>query len=333
MRKLIWLAVLLIALFFGWWALASYGMQAGTRAWLEDRRAEGWQADVAAIRSKGFPTRIVTVLDQPAFADPGTGVALEMPNLTLSARTFWPGDVFVLLPSAPIHLATQDAAGTLQADGAQADLNLHPGRALELENLSFISGPFRSENSEGGLFAGDGAELRMRQTEDAQRYDLVLDIGQFAPGVVPRRTLLVPESWPLVFDALRVDASIHFDRPWDLRALEDRRPQPQQIDLRGAEAHWGDIRLRVAGALDVNAEGVPEGELTVKAENWQAMLDVAQTAGLLPPDMRPTVESVLASLAAGTGRTNEIDVTLDFSGGLIRVGFLPLGPAPRLILR
>ncbi len=334
MRKVLWLFVVLALLFCGWWGVATWSVKSGAYGWLDERRAEGWQADVAAISSGGFPSEVRTVLTDLALTDPTTGLSLALPDFTLAGRTLWPGDVHVTLPAAPITLATPTGRADLSVDEGRADLNLAPGTALELRNLSFTSGPFRTESPAGGLFAGNSAEIRMIQQDGFRgSYDLTLHIGQFTPGAVPRAALLIPADWPLVFTALRAQAQVTFDRPWDRRAVEDRRPQPRRIELQDADVHWGEVRLRLTGTLDVDDSGVPSGPITIKAENWQSMLSLAETSGMLPPELRPTVEGVLSSLAAGSGRTNDLDVTLDLDGGLIRMGFLPIAPAPRFVIR
>ena len=51
------------------------------------------------------------------------------------------------------------------------------------------------------------------------------------------------------------------------------------------------------------------------------------------PNIIEQIEGPLRALAAGTGSTDDLDVTLTFSDGLTRLGFLPLGPAPSLVIR
>jgi hypothetical protein len=332
MRKLVWAAAVVIVIGLGWWGLAMWSLSSGLQGWLAERRAEGWQAETRDLERSGFPEQIRADLIGLALADPETGLALEAERLGISARTLWPGDVALILPQSPLRLATPTGMVDLGFDTGRADLNLHPGTALELRNLSFTSGPVQASNPEGGLFSASSTELRMAQAASPETYDITLELGQFTPGAVPRRALLVPQSWPLVFTALEARATVAFDRPWDRRAIEEARPQPRQITLHAAEAHWGDVRLRLTGTLEMDPQGVPTGEVVLRAENWQAMLDLAERAGLLPPDLRGTVQNVLTSLAAGSGRTSDIDVTLRFDRGLVLVGFLPLGPAPTLRL-
>jgi hypothetical protein len=60
---------------------------------------------------------------------------------------------------------------------------------------------------------------------------------------------------------------------------------------------------------------------------------MVETAGYLPPNMRPQAEQVLKGLAQMTGQTTGLDLTISFQDGRMSMGFIPLGPAPRIILR
>ena len=335
MRRIIVGIAVLVLLWCGWWAYAAFGLRSGVASWFEDRRAEGWQAEVAELSVGGFPRRVSTTMEAISLADPAAGLAIGIDRLALSFRAIWPGDLRVDLPASPVSVATPAARWRLLADPARADLNLHPGTALELENLSLGSGPFRVEQQSGaGLFGGAGLLLALVQSPDAPNtYALQFDVTDFAPGEVPRQALLLPDDWPLIFDTLEALVQLTFDRPIDRTTLEDTRPQPQQVEIELIEAQWGEMRLFAVGQLVRDADGYGEGDLTIKAENWQQMLDLAETAGLLSAEFKPRIEAALNGLAGSTGSTNDLDVTLRFKGGLTRLGFLPLGPAPSLIVR
>jgi hypothetical protein len=63
------------------------------------------------------------------------------------------------------------------------------------------------------------------------------------------------------------------------------------------------------------------------------MIAVAQAAGALPESLAPTVEKSLGLLARMNGNRKTLDIPLNFSGGRVRLGPIPLGPAPVLRLQ
>lgn len=333
MRLVLRLALLICLLWSGWWAVASYGLSQGIEGWLDARRAEGWQADVSEVASAGFPTRIAKTLHDLALADPDTGVAVMLDDLTISTATHWPGYAEVALPQTPIRLAVPGAKSQMQVADGRLSLDLHPGTDLELSRLAAETGAWSLSRDTGVLLQADALQVAMEQGDVAEAYAFRLDAPNAAPGAVLRERLRVPEAWPIAFDQFALAADVTFDLPWDRSAVEAQRPQPRVIKLHLAEAIWGDLRLKLAADLSVDAQGVPEGTANIQAQNWQVMLELAARAGLLPPALKEQAERGLSTLASLNGNPETLDVQINFAGGYMAVGFIPIGPAPRLILR
>ena len=199
--------------------------------------------------------------------------------------------------------------------------------------MALQSGPWALTAGDLELAAGSGATMGMIQDDAVpEAYSIVLDIPDFAPAQRVRRLMGGEDSLPDTFDALRMKMDVVFDRPWDRSALELTRPQPRRIDLRLAEVAWGPLRISASGGFDVDAGGVPEGKLSIRAENWREMLQMAETAGALPRAAAQSAERALGFLAGLGGKREALDIQLNVTGGVVALGPLPLGPAPRLIL-
>ncbi|WP_299368891.1 DUF2125 domain-containing protein [uncultured Tateyamaria sp.] len=332
MRKILWVILLAGLAWCGWWFAASSGMRGAVAAWFDARSAEGWQAEVGTIEGGGFPMTLSAGLRDIAVADPAAGVAVETAALDITAPAWWPGDVTVTLDEGPILLASPLGRSTLTMQDGVMALALHPGTALELEQLGWTAGPWQVRDGAATQMSAESLTLTMTQTDGAT-YDLVAFADAFAPGDAIRAALRLPDSIPQAFESLRMQATVGFDTPWDRRALDQARPQPRVIDLHLAEAIWGDVVLNLSADLTVDVAGVPDGTVTLQAENWLKMLDLAQAAGILPPQFRGQAEGLLGMLAGASGNEETLDVELTLSGGAVRLGFIPLGPAPRLIIR
>ncbi len=169
--------------------------------------------------------------------------------------------------------------------------------------------------------------------DDEASYRLGLSADGFAPSLPWRAHLDPGGSLPETLDALTADITVTFDKPWDRLAIEQARPQPRQIKIKLAEARWGQLELQVAGALNVDAGGVPDGSLTIKARNWRDILALAVKAGALPEGLAGTLEDGLQLIAGLAGNPNTLDIPLDFRNGRVLLGPVPVGPAPVLKLR
>ncbi|MEO0939034.1 MAG: DUF2125 domain-containing protein [Pseudomonadota bacterium] len=331
MRRLLWSVPLIAVIWFGYWAAASWSLRGAIATWLEARHTEGWQAE-AGLATTGFPGSIGVRLLDLALADPATGLAITARAIGIEGRALWPADITVTLPPDPITVATPQGRGALVMQEAALSLDTYPGTALEVAELGWRAANWSVTGPQGEALRAGGLTLNMSHL-GGTTYALVAEAPGIAPGDAARTSLRIPAAWPAVFDVARAEGEITFDRAWDRRALEEARPQPTRIDLSLAEARWGDLRLRLAAALDVNADGVPTGTVNLQADNWPVMLELATDAGLLDPRARPQIEAGLTRLARLNGNPEALDVQLNFAAGLVAVGIIPVGPAPRFVIR
>ncbi len=308
-------------------------MQSNIANWFALQEARGWQADYADLGLGGFPARHVTTIDAPALADPATGTAWQAQRLEIDSRAIWPGHVTLRFADAPQRLSYFDQTLMLMTQDMAADLRLHPGLALELEHLSLTSGPWSMEEEGEPLARADTLVLSKAQQQTPEVYDITLRAQAFAPGERLRRVAEMTQTLPETFDTLELEATITWDKPWDRGAIETARPQPRHVKLRLADAKWGALRLLAAGEFTVDQAGIPDGTITIKAENWREMLAIAREAGVLPEQAYGPAERTLRMLEGLGGNPNALDLRLNLRGGAVALGPIPLGPAPRLVLR
>ncbi len=333
MRRLLGVVLVASLLWAGWWAFGAWGARTAFAGWFEARRSAGWVADYADLSVAGFPNRFDITLTQPRLADPATGWAWEAPFFQVLALSYQPNHVIAVWP--PDHaLAAPDAKLRILSAKMQASLVLRAGPSLELDRMTMVADTLT-------LRAESGEEVSMtafrsavdRQDEGPARYRFGISTQDLSlpPGL--RRLVGAADSLPQRFSALSVDLVAAFDKPWDRSAVEQARPQPVLIDLSLAQAKWGDLDIAMAGKVTVDAEGRPEGRITIKAQNWQQMLAMAETSGALAPRVADQAEGVLGMLARASGNPNSLDLPLDFARGLVFVGPIPVGPAPVIRLR
>lgn len=332
-RILVILAAIALA-WAAWWPLAAWIETRATTQWLEARRDAGWQADWAEVEVTGFPLTYVRRIAAPALADPGTGWAWRADALTLARprhpqlsepglTVSWPPEQEVQTPWQRLAIAS----GVLRAD-------LHlAGDADRLESGVLDVSALEIASDADWRMTLASARLSALAAEAAPEIvTLTLSAADLAPPARIARALSDADLAPDAIERLQAEAEVTFDRPWDRTALEEARPQPRRVVVKDAALRWGALELRVAGTLDVADDGMPEGELLVKATNWRELLAAARASGALPEGLAGAAEGALelASRLAGSPRT--LDIPLGFSGGRTRLGPVPLGPAPVLRL-
>jgi len=321
------------ALWSGYWLIGARGLEMAYRDWLAARAAEGWVANYSQVTTAGFPNRFDTTIADLELADPDTGVAWTAPFFQILSLSYRPTHVIAVAPERMI-LASPFERIEIETAEMRGSVVVEPGSDLVLDRSAFVLRDMRLTSSQG--WTAHLAEGRFA-TRQAPLVAEAHEIGFEATGVAPAAPLLrrldPARVLPEVIDTLKIDATMGFDRPWDRFAIEDARPDITFLELNELRADWGRLALRAAGDLTVDATGIPEGRITVKATNWREMLDIAVAAGLLPEGLKDTAESGLALLAALNGPPETLDVPLEFRNGRVRLGPIPLGDAPRLVLR
>ena len=313
-----------------WWAFGQGAYEQGLASWVKDRRGEGWAADYASLETRGFPNRFDTTITDVALADPETGIAWSAPFVQLLSLAYKPHQVIAVLPDEH-RFSTPFQNITIQHEDARASLFLQPSTSLGLDRSRIMVTALTAKSSLGSeLSLAEGRIAAERQDSPKDTYRIGAELLGLVPTQEVRRALDPGQLLPEKITRLRADAVMTFTAPWDRFAIETARPQVTRIELQDLSARWGTVDFRAAGALVVDDAGVPEGKITVRAEDWRKMLDMAEALGWLPLGMRATVETGLGLMA---GEGDVLDAPLTFSGGSVSLGLIPLGDAPRLVIR
>ncbi len=314
-----------------WWVVGHTAYERGLSAWIDQRRGEGWAADVGTLHTAGFPNRFDTTLTDLRLADPETGVAWSAPLVQLLSLAYKPHQVIAVVPEAH-RFSTPLGAFDIAHEDARASLFLKPETALGLDQAILILTGLDVDAADAGwdtqLSSGRFAVESVPAAVNTYRFGAEVD--GLTPSAPLRRLLDPAGVLPETVETLRFDATAAFDRPWDRFAVEDARPQPTRIDLTDLSARWGTATFRAAGEIDVDAEGFPEGQVTIRAVEWRKLLDMAVSSGVLPESAADPTERALELMS---GPRDTLDATLGLRGGFIRLGIIPIAKAPRIVIR
>ena len=328
-------AILVAALgWSGYWLIGAHLTETGVTGWLETRQAEGWVAEYEDVTTRGFPNRFDTTIARPSLADPATGLAWSAEFVQFLSLSYRPHRLIAVLPDAQT-ISTPFQTVTLGAEDLRASLILSPDRSMTLRRTTIEGQDLSLASTLGWDMRARHMILALRQTpERPLSYDMALTFTDVTPPALLTRLLGRTGLAGNGLGAAQAEGSVTFDAPWDLAALEDRRPQPRHVRLSRSRIGWGEMVLQAQGAFDVDEAGRPDGEVTVRATNWRGMLQVAGESGALNPDLARLVESGLNLLARAGGDENAIDVPLRLRNGQMTLGgVIPLGPAPVFLLR
>ncbi len=309
MRALVTLLIVLAAAFSGYWFLGAHYFRQGVENWFAAQTEAGRSAEVQGLEIEGFPTAFRATSDTIVIADP-SGWGWQTPSAAVSMPSWWPFQITAKLPE---HQVVETPRG--QLDVTVQDLtgrfDLSPSMAPKA--LHVESGMLQAAGADGTLRAGGF------RFDSARRDGFTHHVTVTADG-------LGLEGGPvnLTGGALSVEGDITLaERVQD---VPDAVAVPiDTLSLTKAEMRFADAAVTATGKLVSDGRGFAAGDLTLRLENWQEALDAAVSAGLIPENRIGMLEGGFRMMAEG----DTLELPLTLSGGEIRFGPLPLGPAPR----
>lgn len=315
-----------------YWAVGAWGLRHDIGAWFAEQARQGWLAEYGGMESFGFPldhgARVLT----PVLADPGTGIAWSGAWIHLQRPALVPGTVAIAFPPGSQRLSRFDKTLSLQASDMTVNLDLAPGAALSVTGLTLQSGPWHLSDTDQGGVTGHSLILELLEGNVARRYHITGTASGMHLQGRAWRALTTPDASEDRLIDLVFEADVLFDAAWDRRAIELRRPQPRQIELKLAQIRWGAAAFDATGTIELDESGLPSGQVALTARNWSELLRLAEQAGLLPPSSKAMSERILGLLADINGEGQDLRATLSMTRGQMYLGPLPLGKAPRLLL-
>ncbi|WP_299816608.1 DUF2125 domain-containing protein [uncultured Jannaschia sp.] len=313
MRWLVILVAALATLWSGYWFVGRGALRDGIASAVAAAEARGWRIAWDDIGIGGFPNRFDTTLTEPDVTVPDGTLRWHAPFLQVLALSYRPNEIIAVAPRRMTFAAPWGDAVVTSADlrasgtvSLAASPNLQHGTVVG-EALGIDGGAWRLDIAR--------AQLAARQAGTPDAWDLALDGDGIRAGGTLAAALDPAGALPEVVDSLDLDAT------W----VPDGAGHA--VDLRRAALVWGALALDATGALEVGADGVPEGTLSLELRGTEAALELLRGWQVVPEARMPLIEAGLAGMTAGDG---SVRFDLVLADGRMRLGPIPLGPAPRL---
>ena len=325
MRRLIWAVLAVSGLWGGYWFVGSTVLERGTRDLLASA-APGVAA--ASVDVAGFPSRFDMTLTGLRVGEAGA-VVWQAPFLQLLTLSYTPWHLVAALPPEQTVTLPDGRVVTATSTKLQASLVVTPTRAVALNRIVVAGDGLALRVDDQPTLSLDS--LRFATRADPARMD-TYEVGLDVKGLRPDPAVFTARTdhpLPIGDASLHLDAFIGFSAPLD-RFAGETHPVPVLIELKDARLVWGDILVGASGRLTPDAGGLAEGQIDLTLSGWDSAVAVAVAAGLLRPQIAPTFAELARRLADASPTPDRIDLPLVFANGGVRLGPLPLGPAPRL---
>ncbi|MEM7742144.1 MAG: DUF2125 domain-containing protein [Pseudomonadota bacterium] len=331
-----WLAGGVIAVVLGWsawWVLGARGQEAGLETWLDAQQARGWQAEAGSIAVSGYPLDFRIDVEDLALADPNTGWAWSAPGWIAESRAYSPTRVAVSWPTEQV-ISTPEGRATVTSVRLASLVDLRPGQSMELREAATEMDNLRIQGANG--WEARAAAVRMNVAERPEdlgpvhAYDIRLTAQTLK---LPQQIVeqIDPTGWlrPSI-DQLTVLGHAAFDDPLDRLTVEQGRMALRAATIREAGFQWGDMRLVIKGAFEVDDAGYPVGDVRIEAEEWRQMIRLAVSSDVIDRGTAQQVTRAVEFVTALTGSGDKLSLSLGLSGGKLRIGPFAIADAPRV---
>ena len=327
MRRLTILVLALAAIYSGYWFIGAAAVERTATAQIAQMRLDGWTLDYESLNTRGYPSRFDTTVTTFNVIPPSGDLAWQAPFVQVLSLSYKPNEVILALADRQ-DLTLGGVPMTLTSDGLRASALVATNTDLDLTRFTAEVGPMRADSSAGTVFSLSNALVALRAAKDAPLlYAAFADINDLALPVSLRQILDPAGNFPAILSQMTIDASITTDRKLDRNVISDlRRPQIDAFKLNGMTLAWGPLSLRGKGEVTIDRAGIPTGQFTLEAQNWREMVQMAVNAGLIEQGVSETLENMGTILAGGS---NSLSLPVSFQNGLMLVGPVPVGPAPR----
>ncbi|MDP2740744.1 MAG: DUF2125 domain-containing protein [Pseudorhodobacter sp.] len=329
MRTLMAVVIGLALAWSGYWLVGADALETAAHDWFADQTAQGRLASHDSLVVHGFPSRFDLTIQAPKLADPATGLGWQAPFVQILSLSYKPWHIIAALPETQ-QFFTADQVITLTSTHLKASLIVKPGSALALDRIAVVGEGLQAVSSLGWQIAADHARFASRQdTTQRNAHQIGIELTDLAPDPGLIAALSGQSDLPALIAIARLDAVVSLSAPLDRHAGQTQ-PRLTALAVKEGLIRWGSMVLYAKGSITPDAQGLAQGRINLRAENWPEALTVATEIGLISPEVAPTLDRALTLLAEQSGQALILDLPLSFQSGYMSLGPIPLGSAPRL---
>lgn len=329
MKRLTYLVIIFAMVYGGYWFVGSSALESGLKTQLDKMATRGWQIDYDTLETRGFPSRFDTTITDISLTSPDGSLSYEAPIVQALALSYQPNQIIAAFPDQQI-LNLEGMPITIGSEGFRASVVVAANTALSLTSMT-AEAPFLA------LSVVPEQQLQISNLITALRegngipntYDLFLGADDIILPPNVRATFDPEDKQPNALETIKLDASMTLDRPLDRHTLPVWEVDPGRLrgfTLRSLQIQWGDLEITGDGTFAIAADGTPDGTITLHVNDWQGILSLMQSTGVVPSQYQFLAQSMGQTLAQGA---KDLALPVTVTNGNLSVGPLPLGIAPK----
>lgn len=321
--------VLLVGGWIGYWHLAARTIEDKAAAWLDERRADGWQAQHEGLTVTGFPFRFVVDVASPVLGEAKRWRWQGPPRVQASALPITPWRWHVSAPGdhhAMVDARTWRIEAPVSFAALEADLVVDGGRLDTLEGRGREAVVRLDGGREVTVAAFEGTLEQIRDSNQVPP-PVIEATGELTEMRLPPGTLAPMED---DVSSAKLAATLRgkFDFEGELAdSLAAWREAGGVIEIRQLSGRVEPVGADAEGTVTVDADLQPIGAFTVVARGAGEAIDRFERAGMLDQGMAIAAKMAVGAMGGGRG---EIRTSLTVQDRTLHVGKLAVTRLPEV---
>lgn len=328
MRRLTIFVLVLAALYSGYWFLGARTVAQTAEAQIADLRAQGWSIAYDDLSVRGFPSRFDTSVTALDLQSPDGQIGYQAPFVQAFALSYQPNKLIAAFPDDQVVMLGGQPL-TIQSSGLRASTALAANTALALDQMTVEADEMRINSASQTLKFTHLLGAIRASGPLPNSYDAYVNAQNITlPEAI--REALAAGDLPDMMEVASADATVVLDRPIDRHTLPQWERDPGKLrglTLRSLNVTWGPLTFGGNGDIMVDANGIPDGVLTLELQDWQAAFQLAFDTDLVPDNARFFATAMGTNLSGGN---TDLSLPIRFQNGNMSIGPYPVGPAPNL---
>ena len=326
------LVIIILAASLGWsayWFVGKSIRQSALNDWFNEKSKNGWIVQ-NSLSLRGFPNRFDAIIKDIKLSNPKSGLKWSADQFEILQLSYKPNHFIVLGPlEQKLQISGQELL--IRSKKLRGSLVFDPKEEPELNRTTISSENLQINFAEDSFVSTEKIILALRKTKSTENeYDIGLDLKNLFSDKFNLEEYDPAGTMPIKFETVGLDISAKFGEPLTQRSFEHELKNISNIRINNTNLEWGSFKLKASGNLILDSDGHPNGKVTLRASNWEQVLNLALENGELDNNTKNTLRTLVSLFAAISGDKQELEIPLKFSNKKIFVGIIPISDSPKI---
>lgn len=329
MRLLVIIILTAALAWSAYWFLGKSIRETALNNWFTEKSETGWIVE-NSLSLRGFPNRFDAIIKDIRLENPKSGLKWFADRLEILQLSYKPNHFIILGPlDQKIKIYNQDLL--IKSERLRSSLVFEPGGQLEINRSTISSENFLINNSKDLSISAENVIFALRKTNVIENeYDFGINLKQITTGIINLKEYDPKGTMPEKFDTLRLDVATKFNNPINQENFQKELKSISNLKINDMNLEWGSFKLKAVGDLRLDVNKYLDGKITLKAKNWNQILDLALDNGQISQNVKNTIVTIFSIFSAISRNNEELEIPLKFSNKKMYIGIIPIANAPKI---